>query len=434
MTFQPKPDAILEIEGKIYRITECPQAPGMPYGQEGRRAVVYQLHSESGNKQALKVFKNRFRVPGMVGVAEQLEQYGNLPGLQASKRIVLTASRHDELLAEYPDLTYAVLMPWVEGLTWQEFLLELVKIDSGRSLRIARAYSRQMLSLEEKRLAHCDLSGPNLIIQPEDIPALVDLEEMYGPGFLEPREIPAGSPGYAHKSAPRGIWSDEGDRFAGAILLAEMLCWHDPAVREAAWGESYFASKDMQTENQRLDILRNSLRTNYGKHILNIFNQAWRSDNLRDCPTFAEWAVALPKKVSVEKAGVEPHTQDRIGEAEDALSYYLDGQSAAEKGNLEKALALYKKAIALSPASLGGKIEERIRLLDEKIKDVEGSSEQPERISTIGEKEEYPARICPVCGEAIPEGQSICPHCEGEIREPGKTKSLVLDKDENVYY
>ncbi len=433
MAFQPQLGEALFIGEIKYSVTEHPLAPGMPYGQEGRRAVVCQLEDEDKEKYALKVFKARFRVPGMVSVAETLESYASLEGLQACQRTVLTGSRHQELLREYPDLTYSVLMPWVEGPTWQEMLLEPEDISQERSLEIARAFSKLLMILEEKRLAHCDLSGANLIIQPGDTPALVDLEEMYGPGFLEPKEIPAGSPGYAHKSAPRGIWSDETDRFAGAVLLSEMLCWHDPIVREASWGESYFAPKDMQTENQRLDVLQRSLEKYYGKRILDLFNQAWRSDSLRDCPTFAEWAVALPEKVKEEQAKVRilPRAEESNLEEGDALSYYIDGQSAAEKGDLDQALDLYRKAITLAPPSLSKKIENRIKLLEDRIREEE-ISEQPEPITEEVTGIKYPARSCPVCGMAIPEGQEVCPHCEGKPRDHQERPSAPEGRNPKV--
>ncbi len=366
MAFSPKPGDSLVIDKTSYRIAEHSLAPGMPYGQEGRRAVVYQLLGEDGEKSALKVFKARFRIPRMVAVAETLEPYASLEGLQACQRTVLTGSRHPELLREFPDLTYSVLMPWVEGPTWQEILLETEGLTSKRSLHIAQAFARQMMVLEEKGLAHCDLSGPNLIIQPGDRPGLVDLEEIYGPGFLESKELPAGAPGYAHKSAPRGIWAEEADRFAGAVILTEMLCWHDPVVREAAWGESYFAPKDMQTENQRLDVLRKSLEDHYGQRVLDLFNQTWRSDSLRDCPTFAEWAVALPMEV-------QPRDQIKIAQAAEAESlpaksdtaaFILSAQNAADKGEIDQAISWYRKAIDLAPPELSGEIEKRIKDLD----------------------------------------------------------------------
>jgi len=124
MVFQPMPEDILSVDNVNYRIAEHPLTPGMPYGQEGRRAAIYQLMSDDGEKYALKVFKSRFRIPSMVSIAEKMEPYSLLKGMQACERTVLTGSRYPDLLSDHPDLTYSVLMPWVEGPVWQEILLD----------------------------------------------------------------------------------------------------------------------------------------------------------------------------------------------------------------------------------------------------------------------------------------------------------------------
>ncbi len=414
MAIKPGPGESLIINEKTYQIAEHPQVPSMPYGQEGRRAVVYKLQTKNEKSHALKVFKSRFRVPGMVGVAEQLEPYSNIKGLQACERIVLTASRHRELLTKYPELTYAVLMPWVEGSTWQEILLTEEVFSPERSLLMARKFAEILVGLEEKRLAHCDLSGPNLIIQAGYQPALVDLEEMYCPDFLKPESLPAGSPGYAHRSAPKGIWNATSDRFAGAILIAEMLCWHDPAVRGIAWGESYFAPRDMQNENQRLSLLQHSLEAHFGERILDLFNQIWRSDSLRDCPTFAEWAVALPRQIKVEKKlEIERRSLERGGE--EALTLVLQAQEFADAGDLRAALERYREAIKKAPSGLSGEIEKRIAALDDRVQTQQESAETRKK-QEDKEEAKRPAHPCPVCGEEISEGYGVCPHCEGVRR------------------
>jgi formylglycine-generating enzyme required for sulfatase activity len=189
----------------------------------------------------------------------------------------------------------------------------------------------------------------------------VDLEEMYNPDFSKPKEIPAGSPGYAHKSAPRGIWSDEADRFAGGVLLAEMLCWGDPTVREISWGESYFSPRDMQNENKRLDVLRESLVTHYGKRILELFDQAWGSDSLRDCPTFAEWSVALPATLRTK----------------------------------------------------------------EEVVIIESEVSEEKEVPAHPKLEKYQERSCLVCGKTIPAGQEICPYCEGMAKGETEVENEV---------
>lgn len=43
MPFQPEVNQELVIDGVSYCIAEHPAAPGMPYGQEDRQAIVYQV-------------------------------------------------------------------------------------------------------------------------------------------------------------------------------------------------------------------------------------------------------------------------------------------------------------------------------------------------------------------------------------------------------
>jgi formylglycine-generating enzyme required for sulfatase activity len=411
MAFRPQVNQQLSIEGVTYRIGEHPSAPGMPYGQEGRRAVVYQLIAADGNRRALKVFKPRFSVPRMVAVAERLRPYGRLPGLQVCERTVLTASRHRDVLAQHPDLAYAVLMPWVEGPTWQEILLSAKDpswspITAEESLRLARGLAEVLVALEERGLAHCDLSGPNLIVMPGTRAALVDLEEMCGPGFVQPKILPAGSPGYAHKSAPHGLWNDDADRFAGAVLLVEMLGWCDPRVREAAWGESYFPPDEMQRTGGRYTTLHGALESRWGGRLADLFAAVWRSDSLAVCPTFAAWLVALPDEVpslqpEVAAVAPAPSSGAAAGRTSGAGLLILKAQGAADAGDTEGAIALYREALTGATPEMAGLIQGRIAALMER--------------QELGK----PAAgwVCPSCGETVSDDLQICPYCEQGSRQ-----------------
>jgi hypothetical protein len=118
MPFQSQVSQELTVGNMVYRIAEHPAAPGqgIPYGQEGRAAIVYQLIAQDGEKRALKVFEPRYRLPALVGQATRIAPLADLPGLQVCDRTVLSARRYSGLLRQYPDLTYAVLMPWRAGL------------------------------------------------------------------------------------------------------------------------------------------------------------------------------------------------------------------------------------------------------------------------------------------------------------------------------
>ncbi|HEC36530.1 MAG TPA: hypothetical protein ENI39_08355, partial [Anaerolineae bacterium] len=250
MPFRPQVGDELLINGVTYRIAEHPAAPGIPFGQAGRRAIVYQVVA-GDDKRALKVFSRRFRSPALVLVAQNLAPFASLPGLQVCQREVITPEQNPDLLRQHPDLAYTVLMPWIEGPTWMETMVQKRPLSPEESLALARSLASVLSRMEEEGLAHCDLSGPNVILPPGGGVEMVDVEEMYGPEFERPEVLSSGSGGYAHRSVAGGVWGLEGDRFAGAVMLAEMLGWCDERVRGAAWGESYFAPEEVQEETER---------------------------------------------------------------------------------------------------------------------------------------------------------------------------------------
>ena len=244
-------------------------------------------------------------MPALAGQATRLAAFSRLPGLRVCQRTVLVPQRHAALLQQQPDLIYAVLMPWVEGPTWFQVMQEKRALQQPESLALARALAGILAVLEQKGVAHCDLSAPNLLIpglagKGADLGggaiALVDVEQLYGPGLERPAPLPAGSPGYAHRTAHDGLWTAAADRFAGAVLLAEMLGWCDERVRAAADEESYFEPDEMQQASVRYELLVSVLRERWGDGLAALFDQAWHSDTLADGPTFGEWLVTLPER------------------------------------------------------------------------------------------------------------------------------------------
>lgn len=305
MPFRPTINTQIAISGTSYRFTEHPSAKGMPYGQTGRRATVYQVQDEQGAFHALKVFTKAFRVAHNATGAQKLQAYATLPGLQVCARQVITRQNNPTLLEQHPDLEYAVLMPWVQGLTWQEIMLARQPLTQEQSLSLAREFVRILATMEQQHLAHCDLSGPNLLI---DLPALsggggvalVDVEDLYAPELEQPEKLPGGSSGYAHKTAAQGLWNAEADRFAGAVLLAEMLTWHDERVRRVAAGEQYFDAGELQTPCDRYQLLQGVLQKSFGAPA-DLLARAWYSESLAKAPTLADWEQVIGQETPQPK-------------------------------------------------------------------------------------------------------------------------------------
>ena len=285
------------IRGEGYSVCEHPSVPGMVYGQEGRAGTVYQLQREDGSLWALKVFKPRFRKPGLMRQASLIAPFANMNGLKACERKVLSTSQDEDLVRSEPDLIYAVLMPWVGGSTWQDTLLTNSHWGARTILRMVKALVHLLVELEENEMAHGDLAAGNVIFSLSGEPQLIDLEGLYAPGLVRPETIAGGSPGYAHQTAPEGLWQAEADRFAGALLIAEILGWASPNISAACWGESYFSPDELQQDCERYRLLCDQLEQMWGNEVVRLFQRAWLSGSVEECPTFAEWLVALPTKI-----------------------------------------------------------------------------------------------------------------------------------------
>jgi regulation of enolase protein 1 (concanavalin A-like superfamily) len=386
----------LTINGVTYRVAEHPAAPGFPYGQEGRAGIVYQLlPSPTGRAAggegaaALKVFKPRFRSPALLTQAEKLAAFAHLPGLQAAHRIVLTRAQHPDLIQQHPDLIYAALMPWIDGPTWLDVLLAKQPLPAQQALALARSLAEALEAMELRGIAHCDLSAANLVLPllagGSGI-ALVDLEGLFAPGLSQPQTLSSGSAGYAHAQAAAGPWSPNADRFAGAVLLAEMLGWCAPEVTQAAWGESYFDPQEMQQDSARYQALLAALQRHWGDAVARLFARAWHSETLADCPTFGEWLLALPEHPvaqafslstpAAETTAGEQPTSPQESAAVDATAEIRAFMQAArrmeDKGNLEGALALYRQALELAGAdpslrSLAREIELTVQDVEKRV-------------------------------------------------------------------
>jgi hypothetical protein len=292
--FNPSPRERIVIGGVRYEVMPHPAVQTFAFGQEGRKAFVYQIGGlDDGRLYALKKFKLAFRVPELPGICDALAPFATIPGLEVCRRQCLNVHQHRDILSAYPDLEYAVLMPWIDGSTWYDLVVSMKPLNQIGAVTLAWATATVLEALEEAGLAHCDLSSGNVIVNLDSGRTyLIDVEDIYAPNFSPPGALPAGSDGYAHYTAVNGLWQPDADRFAGAVLMAEMLAWHDPAIREAAEDEHYFAVSDMQQDTSRYWLMRDVLGRLDGR-LVELFDQAWMSTSLDECPPLFAWAEVI---------------------------------------------------------------------------------------------------------------------------------------------
>jgi len=340
----------LSLDGATYHFTPHPMLPAAtrePYVMEGAEAVVYQARREAdGALFALKAPKPAYRTHRAVVVTEALARLADAaardaaPGFAVARRVCLTRATHPDALARWPALEYAALMPWVAGQSWASLLLDRYASQAytaDRARTLATALATALWRLEGFGAAHTDLAGDNLILTPDGHGVeLLDLEGAYLPDLPRPDRVSVGTAGYqlpVHAQAPTGagrrrwrwrqtgamsddLWRPEGDRFAAAILLVELIVWADPAVRAATpvGAESLFQPGELgQTSragradgasvavsgaygptrlSNRLAVVRAALDAAHPP-LLELFERAWAASDLRDCPGLGEWALAL---------------------------------------------------------------------------------------------------------------------------------------------
>lgn len=363
MAFQPAVREHIQLSGYRYAVGEHPHAPGIPYGQEGRQGTVYMLHAvERPEKKAMKAFRSKFVDPSLVQQTRQLAQFARIAGLAACERMIVTPQNSQETLRTYPDLLYAVVMSWIEGPTWTDVLLDKRRLSVKHSHQAAYALAQTLAEMEQQGLAHCDLSAPNVMLplldrdnrtalKPSDYVQLIDLEQMFAPQLERPAYTPGGSPGYAPTLHAKSLgWHALSDRFAGAVLLMEMLGSAAPGFAGMAWGESYFAPEELQTDCQRYRVLMAEVRAIWGTAVADLFARAWDSGELESCPTFGEWLLELAKlerlaaqpEVNSETAASAEPLHDGAADSSSAADMLAQARKLETQRRYEEALALYR--------------------------------------------------------------------------------------------
>jgi serine/threonine protein kinase len=324
-----------EFEG--HRYTVPPARPGVnfPLEIEGAKGIVTRVQrADNGSFWALKEFRAKFRNAQQHQATQRLTAISHLPGLQAARQSMILPTA--PIVQQHPDLCYAALMPWMQGLTWGELLSQVQQgvrtYTRPQAINIARALLQTLQMLEQEQIVHCDLSPGNVIVQ--FLPNgkiqiwLIDLEEMYIRGQMPANTTP-GTPGY-HLPDVKSTACPEGDRYAGAILVAEALLLGCPAAREHASSEGAFrGDRQNQEAQKRFDYLQSQLR-GWLPGIAALLERAWNAPTLAQCASFTEILDNLPQETE------QPGLWQRFQRSLEKLTRSLSASAESFAQNLQQ--------------------------------------------------------------------------------------------------
>jgi hypothetical protein len=266
-------------------------AQEMAFARQGRKARVFKLRGPDGAPYALKTFYRGFSLPEYAPITRALPAFGDIRGLRACRRRLITADEADAL--GEPGLVNAVLMPWIEGVAWAGVVESRFPLEEATCLSLAQQTAATLAAMEARRLTHADVSSSNVLVTVGPAVEFIDVEDMYHDSFGPLPYVPDGSPGYAHPANQgRGCRNEFGDRFAAAILLTEMLVWPDPSVRRSAGDVSLFEQAALGRRGLLHDLVVAVLRTRSAE-AADLFERAWHSTGLEECPALHEWAAVV---------------------------------------------------------------------------------------------------------------------------------------------
>lgn len=317
MTFDPKPGMQVNLNGEIIEFTPL-EASGpasvFVYAEAGKEGIVYKVLKN--NKQyALKVFYPHYQDKRLIKNTERLRQFKTLKGFRVTERTIINRKYFPDIVDEFPELNYSILMPWIQGTVWGNLMASDRPLQGEKYVRIAKILMETVCNLETQGLAHCDLSNTNFIIDPTfSSIELIDIEYMYAPDMPRPiPDISYGTIGYRTKwIAENGLWGRDSDRFASAILCAEIITWQFKEIRENRAGDnnSFFDENEIGQYSERYKLMIDSLGK-LSPELSNLFQIAWISKQITQCPSACEWETAL-SKITVEGTRRKADENDRL--------------------------------------------------------------------------------------------------------------------------
>jgi hypothetical protein len=285
-----------------------PLLPRTPARIRRGQADVYPLRSPEGGAFMLKKFFGArcldgsylMRVPQLLprtaGFAVGVQRALLTPGaLRAGPDLYSTHA-----LAMWLDDT--VLMPRLSGGDWSALADELRagrrRLTAGQRRALAATLAECVRQLEAHDCSHRDLTAANVFVNPATLGVeLIDFDSLYHPSLAMPAGTTCGTPGYLAPFAygadrdPRTTWCRFADRFALALLCAEILVV-GPGAPWSEDGGLFDQAHLVQRSGPSITWARQQLRATSAAAWA-VFDRAIASASFAACPAPGDWLAVV---------------------------------------------------------------------------------------------------------------------------------------------
>lgn len=203
-----------------------------------------------------------------------------------------------------PFLEGAILMPKVPGTTWSSIADDLcegaINLSLDHRLKMCLSLAQCISMLEAGECSHRDLSSTNVFFDDQGNAYLIDWDCLYHPSLPFQANTTIGTSGYiapflqasTNRSNPLLSWSERADRFAMAVIIAEILLAHPemPFAHEdgSMLSQKQIDSQDYVSITQKVETL-----TEISPQLHTYLMQALHSDGYEKCPSPLKWIAAL---------------------------------------------------------------------------------------------------------------------------------------------
>lgn len=302
----------LTIRGQKYSFVTMPNQ-GIYIDSTGGSATIYKLKHITTNKTfALKVFHIEYRDAYLRRNFDFIqEELATIPMFAwVTHRILINENDDRNLILEFPELRNSILMPWIDLPTADQIRSLLsgkrqTPTSTAKCRALAQLLADSLYQLEQKGFAHGDISSTNVLIDWER-PELyiIDIEDMFHSTLKQPGTLvqsKGGTDGYRFFDDFTS-WQPCADRFAGALLICELLTLDNPDCQQASAEESYFVQRDIDERtfdglnNERIQALTDALsQLTNGIALATALDSAWTKMEIREIPSLSNWVSLLGK-------------------------------------------------------------------------------------------------------------------------------------------